>query len=284
MIFFKKKLTAPKDPIERSLWAAEDSIRMLDTLPQEHLSNEKYEYVVRNCGSAIGYIITRIALLQRAKHDTIQARSELTRIIPFLDHIDDAIEKAQVKGLSDSNFVYVSNLDYPFVGTLLAGDWVRAERLARSSFLKVVIDSADHGACPDDEIPRMLAAAILDDAKKFSHHRKRYDEGCGLDRFFTVYFRYDRLLVPVFERDADAFNRALVEEEQLFLARAKDKRVNHPQTIDAMLENNDRVFDVWAVAIANLAHHRGMRVTHSSEVIPTDVYLASENEGSSLAL
>jgi hypothetical protein len=272
MIFFNKKQVAPKDLVDRLLWSAQSWVDSAGAAIPNNLAADNLEYVVRNSGCAIEYLIQRVALFQRAKHDTAQARIELARIPAFLDHIDEAIIKAQKKGLSDDNFVYVSNLGYPYVGALLSGDWGRAERLARSSLLKVVIDSADHGASPHDEMPRMLAAVFLDDARQFAHHCKRYAEGCGFDRFFKVYFRYEALLEAIIKRDATAFNDALQKQESLFVDRAKDRKVDHPQALDGMLENNERVFDVWAVAIAGLAHHRGIHVTYSSEIMPTEMF------------
>ena len=68
---------------------------------------------------------------------------------------------------------------------------------------------------------------------------------------------------------SETFDAALVAQEKSFLARATDQRLEDGWTLDACQDRNALVFDIWAVALANLARHQGLTVRHSSEIIPT---------------
>jgi hypothetical protein len=152
---------------------------------------------------------------------------------------------------------------------LLANDWERALRLAQAARLPVIQnDTAGKKGSVHDEIVKMLVATVLYDRDSFRHFRSLFARDRSFDRFFRVYFNYDHLMDQIFEGDSVAFDAALVAHERSFLKRATDKRTNHGQVLDACLEKNALVFDVWAVALANLARHKGLTVRHTSEIIP----------------
>ena len=272
-MFFKKKPKTPTyqdDPINFLLWRRDSDIEMSkDALPLNY-GKKDYEYVVRNSGSAIESLVIKCALYSRAVKDDTLAVDALRNIKPFVAHIEDAIAQANEIGFTETNFVHVKNLVFPLLALLLSDDTECAERLAKASQLPVMQEEGLEGenTNPHDEIAKMLVAVVLDDQKAFLHAQSRYAKDKLGDRFFEIYFNYDRLIDLILKRDNAAFEKALIEQEDLFLQRAKDKKVDHGQTLDGFLENNVRVFDVWATALTYLARQRGMPVVYSSEVIP----------------
>jgi hypothetical protein len=272
-MFFKKKLTIPsfqENPVDFLLWQADKDIESCRTAIPDNYEKNNFEYVVWNSSSALENLLAKHALQLRNKRDVELAQAALSGAKIFLDYIEDAIAKCNTLGLTERNFIHVGNLTNAFLATFLANDWSRAERLANAAHLPVVQEEGTEGESGGvhDEIPKMLAALILDNQNDFRNIQARYTKDKISDRFFDVYFNYDRLMKFILERDSQGFNHALAQQEILFMQRATDKKVDHGQTLDGFLDNNSRVFDVWATALANVAKHRGMQITYFSDVIP----------------
>jgi hypothetical protein len=255
--------------VERLLWVAAQNIDICKKVLPDNYAKNDFEYVARNSAALIEGHLERLALLHRARSDKVAARAELRATRELLDHIEDAIAKSNAIGLTDTNFIHVTWLTPAFLACFLANDWERAQRLAHAARLPVM---QEEGHEPEsggvhDEIAKMLVATILSDRDAFRHLQSRFARDRGRAYFFAAHFKYDRLMDLILAR-SEAFDAALLAQEQSFLARATDQRAEHMGTLDACLDRNEFVFDVWAVALANLARHHGLTVRHSSDIIP----------------
>lgn len=270
MLFSRKRSAAPADVIGDWLHLAERSIAgCKDAIPGNYAQKD-FEYVAWNSHTGLGLHLERLALLHRAKQDKAGAKQELPRATVFLDYIEDAVAKCNASGFTERNFVNVGNFTNAFLVCFLANDWQRAHRLATAARLPVVQEEGLEGESGGihDEIAKMLIAVALDDAAALDHHRTRFQKDRKGDRFWETYFGYDVLMDFIVKRDGRAFDGALIEQEASFKARATDRKAGRTGVLEACLENNALVFDVWAVALGNLARDRGLDVTYSSELIP----------------
>jgi len=163
----------------------------------------------------------------------------------------------------------VTNLTHAFLACFLANDWQRAQRLAQAARLPVMQEEGTEGESggPHDQIAKMLVATILCDRAAFRHQQSRFARDRSRAYFFEAHFKYDRLMDLILAR-SETFDSALIAQEKNFLARATDQRAEQTWTLDACVDRNALLFDVWAVALANLARHQGLTVRHSSEIIP----------------
>jgi hypothetical protein len=256
--------------VERLLWVAANGIEIIKKVLPDNYAKSNFEYVTRNSDSAIEHHLERLALLHRARNDKTAARAELSATCEFLDHIEDAIAKCNAIGLTEGNFIHVMNLTHALLACFLANDWQRAQRLAHAARLPVIQEQGHEGESGgfDDEIVKMLVATVLSDRDTFRHLQSRFARDRNRAYFFKAHFHYDRLMALILARDSKAFDAGLIAQAKSFLARANDRRLEHGHTLDACLEINALVFDVWAVALANLARHHGLTVRHSSDIIP----------------
>ena len=256
--------------VERLLWVAAQNIEICKKAIPANYARGSFEYVTWNSESAIRGHPERLALLHRGRNDKAAARAELSATREFLDHIEDAIAKCNAIGLTDTNFIHVTWLRPAFLACFLANDWQRAQRLAHAARLPVMQEEGLEGESGgfDEEIAKMLVATVLSDRAAFRHQQRRFARDRGRAYFFEVHFNYDRLMDLILAR-SETFDSALVAQEKSFLARATDPRLEGGWTLDACLDRNALVFDVWAVALANLARHRRLTVRHSSDIIPT---------------
>lgn len=247
-----------------TLWRKDLQVESIQQSLTMNYKEKNFEYVVRNSGSAIESLIIKHVLYLRCKKNAELASEALSGIAPFLEHIENAIAQANMIGFTETNFVHVKNLVYPLLALLLSDSLASAERIAKASQLPVMQEEGLEGENnnPHDEIAKMLIAVILDDREKFLHAQARYAKDKLGSRYFEVYFNYDRLMDLIIKRDDVTFAKALIDQEQLFLQRANDKKVDHSQILDGFLDNNLRVFDVWAASLGHLARLRGMKVSY----------------------
>src|SRR5262249_17475571 len=144
-------------------------------LPTNYAKSD-FEYVARNSNSAIRDHLERLALLHRGRNDKAAARAEFDATREFLDHIEDAIAKCNAIGLTDTNFIHVTNLTPAFPACSPANAWQRARRLAQAARLPVMQEEGTEGESggPHDQIAKMLVATILCDRAAFRHQQSRF--------------------------------------------------------------------------------------------------------------
>lgn len=287
--FFKKKSQYPSlkdDPVGYYLAIWTDDIASCRRAIPKNYEQESYEYVARNSDSAIRRIIIQHALLLRCRKDTDAATSELTAANEFLDHIENATAKAEAKGLilppnkegvHETCFIHLSNLLFAFIVLLLSKDWPRAERFANLLDSSIMQDASTgnkdsvFGDSHFDLIVMMFAAVILDNPDEFKALQKRYHHGIiDKDYFYEKYFNYDQMMASIINKDEAGFNASLPAQEQNYLSRKSDKKLEGANDVFGAYNHNDFIYDVVATALCNLAIHKGFSVKFSSEVIPVD--------------
>ena len=292
-LFKKTGAAEPDDAVDRILRARQQRIDISRQVIPENIAQRMFELAVRNCAIAANGLLTRAALFQRVRGDTAQARAQLLSGNDFLDHAVNAIDKASLAGLCVATtvlgptdieraktidqkagaecFVYVANIRDLLCLALLGGEWSKADRLALSASKPVVIDGTSPG---EPCFARLLVALVLRDEHAFLENRQHLDAAwrdpaAGDIHFLNTYYRYDRLMDAILKRDESAIDALLKECERLFVARGTDKRLEKGGVLDGIgADDNSRVFDVWATALANFARHCGLQVTHSSSIIP----------------
>lgn len=276
---FKKKPKYPsyqEDPVGFLLFDADTNINITREALPNNYNNQDYEYVAWNSDGAIRELLTKHAIEYRVLDNLEQALETLKAANEFLDHIELAVEKADAMGAvlesnepGKTNFIYASNFTYAFIAVCLLQDWGRAQRLANAMMLPVVYGDVAHTSSGSAHaIPEMFAALILDDKTLFKKYQKKFQDGKSYYYYWDKHFYYDQLMVSVLERDEERVNQFLTEQETRYLQRKTDKKLDG-STVEGDHENNDRVYDVIASALCNVARYYGINVTHQSEVIPS---------------
>jgi hypothetical protein len=270
-VFFRKK-PAPVDPIETRLAVASATIERSRVAIQQNYARRNFEYVTRNSDAALRGHLERVALLHRVKKDLTAAKAELATAAPFLDTIEDAIAKCAAQGVSDTNFIHVINFTHAFVLMFVAGDWNRAERLALAAGAAVIIEEggeAESGGIAS-QIPRLIIATVLDDRAGFERVAARFrtDTDRKELRLDRRYFHYHELMRAILERNGEHFGTLLSARDGSFRSREREKDVGG-WLLYGYGDRNAMVFDVWSVALANLARHKGLTVSFDSEIVPT---------------
>jgi hypothetical protein len=288
--FFKKTPQLPtlkNSPIEFYLANCERDIASCRRAIPKNYTEDNFKYITWNSNDALRRILTRHALQLRAKHASDLAMSELSSATEFLDHIENAIAKADAKGLilpadkegkHESNYIEVYSLFYAFTATFLMQDWSRAGRLAESLKLPVLRENIEHEEDGDGgpycHITKMFSAVFLNDQAEFEYQKQRYQQAKKQSYFFGKYFNYDEMMELIFADDSAEFNTYLPKLEQSYLDRKKDKKLETWDFIFGSSGSNDFIYDVWATGLCNLARHQGLSVSHSSEIIPTRLFFA----------
>jgi hypothetical protein len=153
--------------------------------------------------------------------------------------------------------------------------WAHTESLVALTELPVVREEGmeEQSGGVLDTVMRMLVAVLKDDAKSFATAQRRFQAERSIDRYHEVYFEYDRMMAHILARDATGSVAFLMALESQFSQRATDKQLVNQQLLKAGGEDNGLVFDVWAVALALLARHRGIVLEHSTAVVPVSEFL-----------
>ncbi len=273
MSFFRKRASTPVEPrADLLVRAAERDIDICRTAIAVNLERANFEYAARNADSAIRDHLERVAVLARAKHDYAGAREELAAALPFVQTLEDAVNRCNERGFSeaDKSFIHLINVTSALLLLMLRQDWPRVQTLVAMTALPVVQEEGleDESGGVLDVIMRMLIATIRSDAAAFASAQRRFETERTVDRYYEVYFEYDRMMAAIIAGDAKGVADFLAALEVQFARRATDKQLVNQELLKAAGEDNPLVFDVWAVALALLARHRGIEVTHSSAVAP----------------
>jgi hypothetical protein len=114
----------------------------------------------------------------------------------------------------------------------------------------------------------MLVATLGRNSAAFTAAQRRFQTERSVDRYYGVYFEYDCMMEAIIAGNARGVADFLAALEVQFARRATDKQLVNQELLKAAGEDNALVFDVWALALALMARHRGVAVTHSSAVVP----------------
>lgn len=273
MFFFKKKASTPSfqtDPVGFLIWDADNQIQAIRTNIPLSIKEGAFDRAAFSCDSGLRCSLEIIALAARRAGEARQRPPDAAAAVGFLNLLERTVLEATA-GKSDRRAaIHCTNFTHAMLAALLIGDFPRAQRLAALVISPFVVEEGGEAESGNvhDVIAKMLAAAVADDASFFAAQKTRFGEHRKLDRFFDRYFNYAVLMDLILKADTGALNAALTEQERTFTLRAQDRKCDHPQTLDACLDNNSRVIDVWATALARLARQRGLRVEFASTIIP----------------
>jgi hypothetical protein len=273
MKFFGKRASTPAESRpDLLLRAAETDIDSCRTAIAVSFERANFEYAARNANSAIRDHLERIAILVRAKNDYPAAREELTAALPLVQTLENAVARCNERGFSEEgkSFIHLMNFTSALLLLLLRQDWPRVKTLVAMTALPVVKEEGleEESGGVLDVVMRMLAATLKNDAAALAAAQRRFQTERMVDRYYEVYFEYDRMMAAIVAGDAKGVTDFLAELEMQFARRATDKQLVNQELLKAAGEDNAFVFDVWAVALALLARHRGIEVTHSTPVVP----------------
>ena len=271
-IFGKRTNPAAEPRPDLLLRIAKVDIQSCHQAIATNLERLDFGYAAWNSSSAIRDHLERVALLARAKNDYAQAREELSAALPFIQTLEGAVNRCNERGFNEAekNFIHLMNFTSALLLLMLRQDWPRLKRLVAMTALPVVkeegLEEESGGAL--DVIARMLVATLNGDAAQLAAAQRRFQAERMVDRYFEVYFEYDRMMAAIVVGDAKGLADFLAALEVQFARRATDKELLNQELLKAAGEDNALVFDVWAVALALWARHQGIEVTHSSSVIP----------------
>jgi hypothetical protein len=119
----------------------------------------------------------------------------------------------------------------------------------------------------------MLVATLDGNSAAFAAAQRRFQTERSVDRYYDVYFEYDRMMAAIIAGDANGVEDFLAALEVQFTRRATDKQLVNQELLKAAGEDNALVFDVWALALVLMARHQNVAVPHSSAVVPMREFL-----------
>lgn len=273
---------------DRMLYLAGDDIAARRAGIPVNIERGKFNLASWNSDAALRRHLERVALLARAKNDYAQAREELSAAQSFSQTLEDAVNLCNERGFNEAekNFIHLMNFTSALLLLMLRQDWPRLKRLVAMTALPVVkeegLEEESGGAL--DVIARMLVATLNDDAAQLATAQRRFQAERMVDRYFEVYFEYDRMMTAIVVGDAKGLADFLAALEVQFARRATDKELLNQELLKAAGEDNALVFDVWAVALALWARHQGIEVTHSSSVIPLHEFGGRQHQNENACL
>ena len=249
---------------------AMDEIESVRLVNPTNLTRGKFDLAARNAGHAVERYLERIAVLLRIGAEPNRVAAEVTAAAAYLDQVDEAARRCGEREPGPSNFIHLMVFLWPMVLLMVAGHWERLEAMARTARLPFVHEEGheDESGGVDDIITKMLLTLVLDDADAFARAHARFAKARSVDRYYKKYFEYGRLMDSVLRRDAEFAQRTLQELDALFRARTTDKWLVQLPLLAASGDDNDLVVDIWAVALARFARHRGVCIDFSSDVMP----------------
>ena len=237
-----------------------------------NLARGNFELAAWNANDAVRRYLERAALLLRSRADCERMRGELLAALEYVTHVEKAVQRCQELEKGPKNFVHAMNLMWPMLLLMLLNEWDRLSTLERLAGMPVVQEEGLEGESGgvDDTIMKMLFALLERDSTAFLRAQARFAGARSIDRYYQEYFAYDTLMACLLALDERGFGRCLEELDARFRKRATDKKLVQLPLLGAAGADNELVVDVWALALAQLARHRGMAVGFSSEVIPVD--------------
>lgn len=251
--------------------AADDILSARSAIPG-NFASAQFELAAWNANDAVHRHLERAALLLRSGADRARVRGELLAALEYVAHVEEAVRRCQELGPGPRNFVHAMNLMWPMLVLMLLNEWDRLSALGRLARMPVVQEEGLEGESGgvDDTIMKMLLALLERDSTAFRRAQVRFASARSIDRYYAEYFAYDTLMVCLLALDERDFGRCLEDLDARFRKRATDKKLVQLPLLGAAGADNALVVDVWALALAQLARHRGVAVGFSSDVIPVD--------------
>jgi hypothetical protein len=164
----------------------------------------------------------------------------------------------------------IEDFENPLLMCALAHDWPRAEAVARITRDPRVRDLEDpvHSL-----MVRMLAALVLDDAAAFAVLKSAYDKR-KKSAWMKYFVHYVDMYEAVINRDQARYNELALTADQLYRARARDRKLGDLRPEYGGLRDNEHMLDFMALAIAIVAVKRGMCAGKESDIVPAELIIA----------
>jgi hypothetical protein len=234
-----------------------------------------FEYVAWNAHGGIDACLVWSCLVLRGQNDREGARQAIHMALEFVPAILEAVDAVQRSGRTEENFVHCGNFRHAFVALFIAQQWALAKTLGEAILLDAVTEEADQDS-PNDIEPKMFAALARNDPAGFEGEYLRFKRSLDDDDYYyREYFSiYEPLMQAIARPDTGMdFDAGLRAAEARYVKRAKDKIYDDTtEVLDGGKKVEGLTCDVYALALANLARHRGLSVSYSSPLIPTDVF------------
>jgi hypothetical protein len=153
---------------------------------------------------------------------------------------------------------------------VLAHDWPRADAVARLTRDPRVRDLEE----PVHALRvRLLAALVLDDVAAFAELKSAYDKR-KKSAWMKYFVHYVDMYEVVISRDQARYNELALTADQLYRARARDRKFGDLRPEYGGLAANAVMLDFMALAIAIVAVKRGMRASKESDIVPAQLIIA----------
>jgi hypothetical protein len=264
-----------KSLLEIKLHNVVDDIEMSREVIPKMRDKGNFEYVARNARDAIQACLAKSCLVLRGQNDRDGARQAMRMVLEFVPAILDAVDAVQKSGRTEENFVHCGNFRHAFVALFIAQQWALAKTLGEAILLDAVTEEAEQDSANDIE-PKMFAALARNDPAGFEREYLRFKRALDDDDYYyREYFSiYEPLMRAIARQDTGMdFDAGLRAAEARYVKRTKDKIYDDTtEVLDGGRKVEGLTCDVYALALANLARHRGLSVSYSSPLIPTDVF------------
>lgn len=186
--------------------------------------------------------------------------------------------------LADYSFADAPRKDWDFyfslVGAILACAWHDADRLANEIYETEVPANGAYVTWRF-AFARMLSSALKDDVSTFEKTRRYADQNEEKPKRGISWWQRHSCYVEAYEallkRDASLLERKIIECNQKFDARAKDKDMRDAALEYGGGEENEYVPDHMALTIVMLARKRGIVIEIDSPALPLSFIKFSES-------
>ncbi len=207
--------------------------------------------------------------LVAAKDDLSKAQWAAKNSIEAFNHYDL---------LGEINTTPIHRTDFPhgITAAWLNADWALAEQFAKITMrqdLRTSSGEGEHGSI-HDLVAYLFATVALGDKKAFEQQREwfniemEFSDGKGDDFWSKYFFIYPAMMQAILDRDSENFAKLLAQADKLFTQRGKDKTMDDLPSIEGPPGFNPLMIDYRAVALAQLAMHRGMAVDFETPALP----------------
>jgi hypothetical protein len=172
--------------------------------------------------------------------------------------------------------IHRTDFPYGITAAWLNADWALAEQFAKITMrqdLRTSSGEGEHGSI-HDLVAYLFAAVALDDKKEFEQQHAwfniemKFSDMKGATFFSQYFFIYPAMMEAILNRDSQGFAKLLDQADKLFTQRGKDKKMSDLPSIEGPPGFNPLMIDYRAVALAQLAVHRGMAVDFETPALP----------------
>lgn len=154
-------------------------------------------------------------------------------------------------------------------------DWELAEKFAGMTSSEELFFSSgegDYGSL-HEIIAYMFSAMVVGNSDDFSLWYARYKQEAQREydignEYWNQYFVYPAMMQALIDQNQSGFTKLLLQADQSFAARGKDKTIKGLPTVDGPPGFNLLTIDYNATSLSLFALHRGMNIDFESPALP----------------